>query len=65
MSKLTPRQNEIISEALGAIAVIMREQQTAPEVLETIRRALVSEMEVVTAETDLSADSVRFPSACG
>ena len=49
--KLTPRQNELISETLCKIAVEMAGRDHAPDVLKTLRRALVSELEVVTAET--------------
>lgn len=64
--KLTPRQNELISEAL---CIAVRYDQgtglmTTPEKLKELRRALVSELEAVTAETDLlPSSSVR--SICG
>jgi hypothetical protein len=50
--KLTPRQNELISEALCSVAVELCASSSTPEVLKTLRRALVSELEAVTAETD-------------
>ena len=49
--KLTPRQNELISEALCSVAVELCASSSTPEVLKTLRRALVSELEAVTAET--------------
>lgn len=49
--KLTPRQNELISETLCAIAAARVGHESTPEVLRTIRRALVSELEAVTRET--------------
>lgn len=52
--KLTPRQNELISEALCRISVEEFGNDCAPELLKTIRRALVSELQAVTAETDQS-----------
>ena len=50
--KLTPRQNELISEALCRSAIEMCRDLRAPESLKTLRRALVSELEEVTSETD-------------
>lgn len=50
--KLTPRQNEIVSEALARIAVEHADASDAPDLLKTLRRALVNELEAVTAETD-------------
>ena len=47
-----PRQNELISEALCSVAVELCAGSSTPEVLKTFRRALVSELEAVTAETD-------------
>ena len=49
--KLTPRQNELVSEALCKIAAEMAGLPIAPEILKTLRRALVSELEAVTGET--------------
>ena len=51
MQKLTPRQNELISEILCRIAFDASSKEDLPERLKTIRRALVSELEAVTAET--------------
>lgn len=51
--KLTPRQNELISEALCFIAIEQASSDRAPEVLKKIRRALISELEAVTSETSL------------
>lgn len=51
--KLTPRQNKLISEALCRSAIEMCSDSRAPERLKTLRRALVDELETVTAETDL------------
>lgn len=50
--KLTPRQNELISEALCSVAMANCFRSGTPEVLKTLRRALVSELEAVTTETD-------------
>lgn len=57
--KLTPRQNELISDALCQIAINMADSERTPEVIKTIRRALVSELEAVTAETSIEC----FPAA--
>jgi len=52
--KLTPRQNELISDALCKVAVELAGSDSAPEVLKTLRRALVAELEAVTRETALA-----------
>lgn len=67
MDKLTPRQNELISEALCSIAVELARMHTdaAPERLKELRRALVSELEAVTAETDLPMSSSSARSVVG
>lgn len=57
--KLTPRQNELISEALVRIAETDRGQSEMPERLKTIRRAMVAELEAVTAETEIPSASVH------
>jgi len=54
IDKLTRRQNELISEALCAVAIDRCTHQGMPETLKTLRRALVSEMEAVTRETGRS-----------
>lgn len=54
--KLTPRQNELISAAICNIASNMAGDEKAPEILKEVRRALVSELEAVTAETSLGSD---------
>ncbi len=59
-SKLTPRQNELISEALCQIALELCGSSSAPETLTTLRRALVSELEAVTSETAISPDGARW-----
>lgn len=46
-SKLTPRQNELISETLCRIAAEECENERTPEILKTIRRALVRELQEV------------------
>lgn len=54
--KLTPRQNELITQALCNLVQRtpgMLGCDITPEKLKEIRRALVSECEAVTAETDL------------
>ncbi len=51
--KLTLRQNELISEALCSLAVQLGGSDSTPEVLKTLRRALVNELEAVTRETRL------------
>lgn len=61
--KLTPRQNELISETLCRIAAEECENERTPEILKTIRRALVGELQAVTAETDLPSHVAR--SICG
>lgn len=66
--KLTPRQNEIISEALAQISVTLVEQgrhEDLPECIRPIRRSLVSEMEAVTAETTRHPFSSDAPSIAG
>jgi hypothetical protein len=66
--KLTPRQNEIISEALAQIATKAAEQgrdKDLPERIKTIRRALVNELEAVTAETTRYPFSSDAPSISG
>ncbi len=54
-NKLTPRQNELISETLCRIAVRICLAPRAPEMLKTLRRALVNELEEVTTETSLQS----------
>ena len=63
-TKLTPRQNEIISEALVAYAV---ENFTGrlPKDLKSLRESLVTELKAVTADTDLSPTGLDFPSIAG
>ena len=66
--KLTPRQNEIVSEALAQIAVTLAEQgrhDETPERIKTIRRALVNELEAVSSETKTPACSSDVPSIVG
>ena len=62
MSKLTPRQNEIISETLAHLVMRCDRDEGIPkaalEILADIRRVLVTEMCLVTAETDLDPVSV-------
>lgn len=68
MSKLTPRQNEIISETLALLLLRNGSGLGSPEdesellknarLLADVRRALVTEMRSVTAETDLDPESV-------
>lgn len=64
MEKITPRQNELLSEALCQIAVKLCDAEHAPERIKTIRRALLSEMEAVTLETCFFPD-LRVRSTCG
>lgn len=64
MDKLTPRQNEIISEALARIAESNFMIDGTPERLKTIRRALVAELEAVTDETEILVVS-SHRSICG
>lgn len=61
MDKLTPRQNEIASEALANLVLHVG---MTPEKLKELRRALVCELEAVTAETDTSPDS-SHRAVCG
>jgi len=56
--KLTPRQNEIISETLARIAEADQRSDGMPERLKTIRRSLVAELEAVTAETEIPSSFV-------
>lgn len=58
MTKLTPRQNELISETLCQIASNAARSETVPELLKTVRRALIAELEAVTTET---APPSQFP----
>lgn len=51
---LTPRQNELISEALCHIAASNPEGSGTPGTLKVIRCALVAELEAVTSATDPS-----------
>lgn len=71
MNKLTPRQNELISGALCSIASSLAQEKNAPEVLTTLRCALVAELEAVTAETNPGSspqgemtDSTNSRSSC-
>jgi hypothetical protein len=52
--KLTPRQNQIISEQVAEFAVRFGEafDDTAAEKITRLRRLLVAELALVTAETD-------------
>lgn len=52
-NKLTPRQNELISEALCHSAIRMCSDSGAPDRLMMLRRALVDELKAVTTETSL------------
>lgn len=63
-SKLTPRQNELISDALCQIAIELCGSSSAPETLTTLRRALVSELEAVTSETAISPDGALWKRVC-
>jgi hypothetical protein len=63
--KLTPRQNELISEAICKVAIDMQGRDSTPEVLKTLRRALVTELEAVSSETTLSASGQGVRSICG
>lgn len=49
--KLTPRQNELISEALCNVGVGKSGMEGLPVVLTELRRSLVNELQAVAAET--------------
>ena len=63
--KLTPRQNEIISEALAQAGVNMADDPIMQERLSTLQRSLVKEMSEVTRETDFDPVSSNAPSIFG
>lgn len=63
--KLTPRQNELISETLCSVAIALCGTSSAPEKITTLRRALVSELQAVTRETGESAEFRHFRSISG
>lgn len=50
--KLTPRQNEQISQTLCDLVLSPGGKELTPEKLKELRRALVNECEAVTAETN-------------
>jgi hypothetical protein len=66
--KLTPRQNEIISEALAQIATKAAEQgrdEDLPERIKTIRRALANEFASLSHETNFDLWRSISPSTHG